>query len=186
MSIVQTFKLLVSVFFTFSLLVSCSENKINKEELILECKGKRTYRGSSSNWSNEKISTYEISEVYEFSKFIGIKNNYEWSFSDTKRVHLNSDGKNVIDSKKFENYTNIVVGEKEIFVTISGSSDFDPDEKIKPSNNQKNQYSREIIINRISGIWDEKDINKTIWKDGSTLNMNYFTTGKCEKGTKKF
>lgn len=179
-------KFLVITLFCSITLNSCSENKIKEEQIILECKGKRTYKGNSSNWVREKISSYDVSEVYEFNNFFSTNKKEEWSFSDTKRVFTNSDGKNNIGSKKYENFTNISVGDREIFVTISGGSDFDTDEKIKLSDNQRNQYSREIIINRISGVWEEKDINKTFWKDGSTLTMNYFTTGKCEKGTKKF
>lgn len=173
-------------FFCFLTLNSCSENKIKEEQLILECKGKRTYKGNSSNWKSQQISNYDVSKVYEFKNFFSTNKKIEWSFNDTKHIYTNSNGKNNIGSKKYEDYTNITVDDKEIYVTISGSSDFDTDEKIKLRDNQRNEYSREIIINRISGVWEEKDINKTLWKDGSTLNMNYFTTGKCEKGTKKF
>ena len=174
------------IFCLLTTLISCSKIEEKDVEIVLECRGKTQYSQNSSQWNREKISTYETVEVYEIKKDIETKNGKKWSFKNGNHRYFDDIGDSTTQPGNPNWYRSVSVTDSEIILIKRGGNGFDEKKKDNNRMNQKMEYRDENKINRISGEWIENNITKTEWKDGSWFTNSWYTTGKCEKGIKKF
>ena len=174
------------LFYILTTLISCSKMEEKNVEIVLECRGKTMYSQNSSKWNREKISSYETVEVYEIKNDIENKNGKKWSFKKGNNRYFDEVGESSTQPGNPNWYRNLSVSDTEILLTKSGGNGFDEKKKDNDGMNQKKEYRDENKINRVSGDWVENNTTRTEWKDGSWLTISWYTTGKCEKGIKKF
>jgi hypothetical protein len=156
------------------------------KNIKIECSGKNYLKENSKNWGREENSVTNIVSVYGLSNMSQSKNKSDWWFDSGNSIYTNKKDNDPNQPGNPYWYRDINVSHDYIFIVISGGKDFDKNKKNEDGMNQKNEYRREIRINRITGEWIEKSIDKTFWKDGGWLTMENNIFGKCQKGVQRF
>ena len=156
------------------------------KNIKIECSGKNYRNENSKNWSREENSVTNIVSVYGLSNMSQSKDKSDWWFDSGHSIYTKDKNNDPNQPGNPYWYRDINVSHDYIFIVISGGKDFDKNKKNEVSMNQKNEYRREIRINRITGEWIEKSSDKTFWKDGDWLTMENNIFGKCQKGVQRF